>query len=536
MDDSRLYSASNLVDTYSGSDDGASRDSSNGSQEPTLDDQGDILHDENSELLEFDDAENEDEDDGEYEVGLHNEEGEDINSFQGWKDGLSSDGVDWGEHPIEDEDMETLRESNSLRMEELGGESVVDGDPSDEVFDPEEDLDTEGGYTPWQFVRVSDEKVNHEITIEVAASMEDCFSVWADRLNYCQWFHLIKEMGVMPSEDPEEDEKYCGLWMRYKWGMMPELELFTVLEKTLQAVDGDKAAIMEQSVDGFPLIGSVEFVRQPDSSDGTPVTHVTLNMSYFVPEYLLEFVGSLGTYGDVNDLLAECMLTYASFCETVNVESMEVDRRRERFQAYGAARKLSDTYETNKAMALEAMAEIEAHPDFAAQAAEAQALGVDLDTGEGLDALLDSFDEGTDTVEERLDDYDDASSDDDSDDISSVMDDRQSAADTFEQDVTLADIVPKFDDYEEDKELSPAEQLAKKYGNKIQEQLQQQKEEAANEKEAAVKAETLDSDDFNSWRRAKGEAGKNKGFPGVGNEIAAANRRRGGRSAAPKAD
>jgi hypothetical protein len=65
--------------------------------------------------------------------------------------------------------------------------------------------------------------------------------------------------------------------------MMPELELFTVLEKTLQAVDGDKAAIMEQSVDGFPLIGSVEFVRQPDSSDGTPVTHVTLNMSYFVP-------------------------------------------------------------------------------------------------------------------------------------------------------------------------------------------------------------------------------------------------------------
>jgi hypothetical protein len=48
-------------------------------------------------------------------------------------------------------------------LQELGGESVVDGDPSDEVFDPEEDLDTEGGYTPWQFVRVSDEKVNHEV-------------------------------------------------------------------------------------------------------------------------------------------------------------------------------------------------------------------------------------------------------------------------------------------------------------------------------------------------------------------------------------
>lgn len=49
-------------------------------------------------------------------------------------------------------------------MQELGDIE----DPLDEVASPEEsitvdDLDPEGGYTPWPFVAVSDEQLNHEV-------------------------------------------------------------------------------------------------------------------------------------------------------------------------------------------------------------------------------------------------------------------------------------------------------------------------------------------------------------------------------------
>ncbi len=66
-------------------------------------------------------------------------------------------------------------------------------------------------------------------------------------------------------------------------GLTPELELYTVLEKTLQMIQGDSAAVMEQSVDGFPLIGSAEFQRLPDGEDGRPCTSVTLQLSYYLP-------------------------------------------------------------------------------------------------------------------------------------------------------------------------------------------------------------------------------------------------------------
>lgn len=66
-------------------------------------------------------------------------------------------------------------------------------------------------------------------------------------------------------------------------GLTPELELYTVLEKTLQMIQGDSAAVMEQSVDGFPLIGSAELQRLPDGEDGRPCTSVTLQLSYYLP-------------------------------------------------------------------------------------------------------------------------------------------------------------------------------------------------------------------------------------------------------------
>ena len=50
------------------------------------------------------------------------------------------------------------------------------------------------GCTPWQFVELSEEQIKHEITVRVSAPLEYCYSVWADRLNYTEWFDLIAEV------------------------------------------------------------------------------------------------------------------------------------------------------------------------------------------------------------------------------------------------------------------------------------------------------------------------------------------------------
>ena len=50
------------------------------------------------------------------------------------------------------------------------------------------------GVTPFQFVDLSEEQIRHEITVHVEAPLEFCFSVWAERLNYTEWFDLISEV------------------------------------------------------------------------------------------------------------------------------------------------------------------------------------------------------------------------------------------------------------------------------------------------------------------------------------------------------
>ena len=37
-----------------------------------------------------------------------------------------------------------------------------------------------------------------QITVEVRAPLESCFAIWADRLNYMQWFTMIKEVDPPP--------------------------------------------------------------------------------------------------------------------------------------------------------------------------------------------------------------------------------------------------------------------------------------------------------------------------------------------------
>ena len=50
------------------------------------------------------------------------------------------------------------------------------------------------GLTPWQFVDISEEQIKHEITVQVEAPLQVCYDVWADRLNYLEWFDLISEV------------------------------------------------------------------------------------------------------------------------------------------------------------------------------------------------------------------------------------------------------------------------------------------------------------------------------------------------------
>jgi uncharacterized membrane protein len=33
-----------------------------------------------------------------------------------------------------------------------------------------------------------------QVSVTVDAPLEKCFEVWADRINYCQWFPLIQEV------------------------------------------------------------------------------------------------------------------------------------------------------------------------------------------------------------------------------------------------------------------------------------------------------------------------------------------------------
>ena len=48
----------------------------------------------------------------------------------------------------------------------MGGHPISQGGPGDqEEFDPSTVDVSEGGYTPWPFVEVSDEKINHEVPL-----------------------------------------------------------------------------------------------------------------------------------------------------------------------------------------------------------------------------------------------------------------------------------------------------------------------------------------------------------------------------------
>jgi hypothetical protein len=86
-----------------------------------------------------------------------------------------------------------------------------------------------GGYTPFEYVDFTDEDVLHEVQVTVDKPREHVFEVWADRLNYGEWFSLLGQ-AVLHADSPE----LASYFVFYKWGQLPPLELYATLARDLE--------------------------------------------------------------------------------------------------------------------------------------------------------------------------------------------------------------------------------------------------------------------------------------------------------------
>ncbi len=62
------------------------------------------------------------------------------------------------------------------------------------------------GYTPFEFLSFKGDEtceIDHHRVVQVDAPIAKCWKCWADRLNYCEWFDLINQVGFILSS-PEQ--------------------------------------------------------------------------------------------------------------------------------------------------------------------------------------------------------------------------------------------------------------------------------------------------------------------------------------------
>lgn len=169
----------------------------------------------------------------------------------------------------------------------------------------------EGGYTPFEFIEFTNIPMKHEVTMRVDRNISDCYKVWDSRLNWMQWFEMIDEIGFH-----EEEPSYMSMYMWYRWATTPFLELYVTLERTQEEVN---KYILEEPVEGFPLVAAVLF----HAEDDVPQTTVTLRISYLLPKVLHEFAGQMAVYADVNKKLEKCMEKMKSVIEAVDMDVLE---------------------------------------------------------------------------------------------------------------------------------------------------------------------------------------------------------------------
>ena len=116
-----------------------------------------------------------------------------------------------------------------------------------------------------------------------------------------------------------------SMYMWYRWATTPFLELYVTLDRTQEE---ENKYILEEPVEGFPLVAAVLFTEavgdDDGGSDGTgSSTIVTLRVSYLLPKVLHEFAGQLAVYGDVNRKLEKCMEKMKSVVEAVDMQVLE---------------------------------------------------------------------------------------------------------------------------------------------------------------------------------------------------------------------
>jgi hypothetical protein len=72
---------------------------------------------------------------------------------------------------------------------------------------------TDRGYTPFEFIDFTERPLRHEVSVWVDRPVADVYAVWANRLNWMQWFDMIDEVGFH-----EEEPAYMSMYLWYRWG------------------------------------------------------------------------------------------------------------------------------------------------------------------------------------------------------------------------------------------------------------------------------------------------------------------------------
>ena len=176
-----------------------------------------------------------------------------------------------------------------------------------------------GGYTPFEFVDFTDEDVLHEVQVRVRKPRSHVFEVWADRLNYGEWFSLLGQ-AVLHADSPE----LASYFVFYRWGRLPPLELYATLQRELEAGE----AVLERSVDGWDLAVGAFFEDDDSEGEAGTSTIVTLRLGYALPAPLAEHVGSVGVYGHVEEILQSDMRAMKRFIESGGGSDLEALRER----------------------------------------------------------------------------------------------------------------------------------------------------------------------------------------------------------------
>lgn len=87
--------------------------------------------------------------------------------------------------------------------------------------------------------------------------------------------------------------------------------------------------IIEEPVEGLPLVAAVLFQEGYESEDGSDEvprsggTTVTLRISYLLPKVLYEFAGQLAVYADVDKKLTNCMRRMKAFIEGTDLTELD---------------------------------------------------------------------------------------------------------------------------------------------------------------------------------------------------------------------